>query len=105
MTNTKHTPGPWTLEGGKVCGNGYYIATVNSHGTTEGRANATLMAAAPDLLEALEAIMDEETPLTGKPSHAQLVEHWEYEKSQGRGCAGIMLSALAAITKAEGRAS
>ena len=91
MTNTKHTPGPWTLEGGKVCGNGYYIATVNSHGTTEGRANATLIAAAPDLLEALQR-------MNNRGWFAQTVCASEEENAD-------MAFARAVIAKAEGGAA
>lgn len=66
----KHTPGPWHIEwsmaqGGEahhVCdsrdmGDLSTIATVHFHDDTEGetKANARLIAAAPELLEALEA--------------------------------------------------
>ena len=46
--NTKHTPGPWTIDGLHIIGNGYSIAHINSHRTTEGRENAELIAAAPE---------------------------------------------------------
>ena len=55
---TKHTTGPWSINGNKIDGNGYHIASINSHGTTEGKANARLIAAAPDLLAALEMVME-----------------------------------------------
>ena len=58
-----------------------------------------------ELLEALQRVMDIDTPLTGNPTHAQLVEHWEYEKSQGRGEADDRLFALAVIIKASGETS
>ena len=57
--NAKHTPGTWSIDGLHIVGNGYSIAHINSHRTTEGRANAHLIAAAPELLEALEAARDE----------------------------------------------
>jgi hypothetical protein len=66
-------------------------------------ANARLIAAAPDLLEALQRLMP--TPLTGNPTHAQLVDFWTYEKQQGRGEAADVLFALAAIAKATGSAA
>ena len=69
MSNTKHTPGPWTHEGnGDITGiedNGFgrgpvdvcsvYLRTVK--GRTE--ANARLIAAAPELLAALQMIAGE----------------------------------------------
>lgn len=62
MSNTKHTPGPWTHEGnGDITGiedNGFgrgpvHVCSVYLR-TVEGRteANANLIAAAPDLLAA-----------------------------------------------------
>lgn len=67
----KHTPGPWILSDTTKAGNrkvsGYgwdYFAnvTVRMDGTAanceEGEANARLIAAAPDLLAALKAIVE-----------------------------------------------
>jgi len=55
-TMSKHTPGPWrTLEQGRqwtVIGNPYFVATVQGQGDN-GEANARLIAAAPELLEAV----------------------------------------------------
>jgi hypothetical protein len=55
--NTKHTPGPWVLRDGtplfRVVG-GEHRTTVA--GDISNDANARLIAAAPDLLAALEAI-------------------------------------------------
>lgn len=53
--DAKFTPGEWSVICNKVDGNGYHIASINSHATTEGAANARLIAAAPELLEALES--------------------------------------------------
>ena len=69
---------------------------------TEKPANTRLIAAAPDLLEALKRIMGNDCPIVGNPSHAELVEYWQYEKSQGSGEADDRLFALAAIAKATG---
>lgn len=79
MSGVKHTPGPWRVEAGTTLiwgncnpddhstrGMGYPIAEarINPSGNwstgpyaDEGEANARLIAAAPDLLEALESIV------------------------------------------------
>lgn len=62
MSDTKHTKGIWTLENGYIKGNGYNIASVNSCKSTEGQANACLIAAAPDLLVALEFTLSYDAP-------------------------------------------
>ena len=48
----KNTPGKWSVNGNNIDGNGYHIASVNSHRTSEGEANSRLIAAAPELLDA-----------------------------------------------------
>jgi hypothetical protein len=53
-----------------------------------------------ELLEALQRLLPR--GLTGNPSHEELVRHWTYEQSQGRGEAGDVLFALAAISRALG---
>jgi hypothetical protein len=71
-TNTneqKHTPGPWTFEGAEIYGDTRYVARVydwhnpncdpryhdiNGALKAEGEANARLIAAAPELLEACQ---------------------------------------------------
>jgi hypothetical protein len=70
---SKHTPGPWTVTGGIVYGNGLR-AKLPMNG-----ADAALMAAAPDLLEALQDLCDT------------------------LGECGMTEKARAAIAKAEGR--
>jgi len=61
---TEYTPGPWTVEeydgdawwiDNKICREGICIAYITTN-TEEGDAN--LIAAAPDLLEALEILCD-----------------------------------------------
>lgn len=66
---TKHTPGPWAI--GEMDGEAYGInATVNGHpvyiaetigglGAETDKANALLIAAAPDLLAALRAVYED----------------------------------------------
>lgn len=57
--NAKHTPGPWSLTEPNGVGQGYSLKGPDAWfgykpWSQETRANATLCAAAPDLLEALE---------------------------------------------------
>lgn len=100
----KHTPGPWkvwkSFEGPDAWGQDYYslsihdmasmskIATVESwHGkneSAESERNADLMAAAPDLLAALEAMIRE--------FDVDFIEHGSIEIKQAR----------AAISRARG---
>lgn len=65
MTQAKHTPGPWcqdihirTLIAG---GDGHNVADIEAkyHSVGENLANASLIAAAPELLEALELLVRE----------------------------------------------
>jgi hypothetical protein len=68
MSNNQHTPGPWFYEGQNIRnGDGLDVATVDSERSTERctsdriplkewTANTHLIAAAPDLLAALEAV-------------------------------------------------
>lgn len=58
MSNSKHTPGPW-LRMGRSIGNGAgEIATVWGLRDERAIANARLIAAAPEMLAALKAIVD-----------------------------------------------
>ena len=62
MTKSKHTPGPWVIretdeysEKLSIQTDEYYVALVDfSHDQT---ANARLIAAAPDMMEALESML------------------------------------------------
>lgn len=55
----KHTPAKWAdIKGYIVVKGGHTIASVNSYNTFEGKANARLIAAAPDLLAALKEAVD-----------------------------------------------
>ena len=70
MSATKHTSGPWTIECGKnysneivgksKTGKDWVLArtTAAKVGRDQDDANARLIAAAPDLLEALKAMVD-----------------------------------------------
>jgi hypothetical protein len=62
-TNATHTPGPWELTqyGAVVRKDGHgqtVVYTDNGESCINGEANARLIAAAPDLLAALEMVMD-----------------------------------------------
>jgi hypothetical protein len=56
MTAAKHTRGPWELQHGALitAKNGLHIALAANSGMNASEANARLIAAAPELLEALE---------------------------------------------------
>ena len=59
MSEFKHTPGPWECDGDLVHKDGFQIAIVESHYEDYvelQQANARLIAAAPELLEALQHI-------------------------------------------------
>ena len=91
---TQHTPGPWRM-GKRAYDRAIYgqqgaeVASMLDlfHTPAESLANARLIAAAPDLLEALRDITD-------------LAERY----GVGEHCDGNILAARAAIAKAEGRA-
>lgn len=62
MKTQKHTPGPWEIFGsstlnitGKAMAKGRKVCSINAT-QDEDRANAALIAAAPEMLEALERV-------------------------------------------------
>ena len=65
MSESKHTPGPWrvgvTSDAGEVdviAEGGWFVAVAcDSAGDGDTEANANLIAAAPDMLEALEKLV------------------------------------------------
>jgi len=64
MINT-HTPGPWTVDGHYIlsrCGNYHltFLTNADVDQIEEWKANASLISAAPELLEALEMLMAQE---------------------------------------------
>ncbi len=76
-----HTPGPWdvTMPGGQtafngrritVTANGSIIADLDWNTPAENQANANLIAAAPELLAALQAMVDLYEALTIKPGNS-----------------------------------
>jgi hypothetical protein len=69
---TKHTPGPWSV----AIGDGCFVVETNDafirfviHGSNQegDEANARLIAAAPDLLDALCMVLDDPDALDGRP--------------------------------------
>ena len=75
-SSTKHTPGPWVVkeyDDMLVTGQGGIIAGMRSAGRSMNvaRANARLIAAAPDLLEALQEVFD---TWFEKPSNIEKIE-------------------------------
>lgn len=113
MTDAKHTPGPWFLSGSMTkyvearIGNGF-LQEVASVGPTvadagygdQQMANARLIAAAPELLEALqELLIDMKIAQTNMQSAAKRDPAWE-------GCADAIQprvdAAIEVIAKATG---
>lgn len=93
MSDTKHTPGPWKFYFDSVSPKGTtvwseaelnaknisHIATVDCTDSAAREANARLIAASPDLLNALRYIRDE---CTGLPAHARALADHAIRKAQ-----------------------
>jgi len=83
--DTKYTPGPWNIQGGKgkhgdlfvwKAGEyfgGHAIATVHEEVEERAKANAHLISAAPELLEALQEIVTHATKYGAAPLSALLM--------------------------------
>ncbi len=104
MTDTKHTPGPWKVDVSSLKPDGtpyaYYIIEdapdwncIASTFVDANLANARLIAAAPDVLEALELIL----PLARGYRPAGQTD------TAKRTCNSWIQAAEAAITKAKGQ--
>lgn len=107
MNDIEHTPGPWTQERRGQFANqytlgapgtglvGYFLAA--PHATTEeNEANARIIAAAPELLEALE-LVERFMPFVPQPGLPMTPELEAREDVQA------VLKTRAAIAKARGR--
>lgn len=98
MSETKHTPKDWKIERASIIGpSGEVVCLVCSS-----QANARLIAAAPELLEALKQASRE---LGG--THTRATDHYDIERGQfifGGEChvCAAILDAQAAIAKARG---
>ena len=86
--NAAHTPGPWfylrgdewshsvvTNEGDLPDGSPSWwtVASINKNREPQHKANARLIAAAPDLLDALLMVLDDPDALDGRPRTAEYV--------------------------------
>lgn len=115
MNNPKYTPGPWKLE--PIKGTHYQIIAVSTDVVTpiaqtiaderegvNGEANARLIAAAPELLEALKKAMSIKQlwlPPTPEKVAASEADQWEAE---ARALHFMHDAIVAAIAKATGGA-
>jgi hypothetical protein len=112
---SKHTPGPWEVVskagypavfGGNrvLCSpGGYSIGELKGDKAKAAEivANANLIAAAPEMYEALQQTIYH--PIYGTTDRRKEREFWQYEKTQGREEADARITALDALDKAEGR--
>lgn len=94
MNEAKHTPAPWIAKGTRVTSeNGKWFNIEFTTSLEEAYANARLVAAAPELLEALKNI---ERAAAGEIIWPEMLS-WEDTINRARN------EALAAIAKAEGK--
>lgn len=85
MSNAKHTPGPWTCFLGWDTASHYNVYDGNENTLTENEsereANARLIAAAPDMLKALELIIANNA--VGKYAEAFDIARAARERAEG----------------------
>lgn len=94
--NVKHTPAKWAdIKGYIVVKGGHTIASVNSYNTSEGKANARLISAAPELIDLVREMIPflEDIARQRHPS-------WRPEMADRDSVLG---RAYSAIAKVEGR--
>ena len=89
MTNTQHTPGPWSYSEGTRTIRGpqnHWLASMDSwDGAIDHAANARLIAAAPCLLDALRGLLDFEPPLlSAKERKAYAIARAAIAKATGQ---------------------
>lgn len=91
-TKTAHTPGPWAQDGLRVSVGGRgtiaIIPTPKTEGVWECSANVRLIAAAPELLKALEAIATERLDLNELFPHVQAIERMKKRARAALAAAG-----------------
>lgn len=95
MSEYKHTPGPWKAEKSNNCiaivSGDYGYGVAKTYGTgKEDTLNARLIAAAPELLEALKLCIPE-------------LKEWMRNHGEDIGTLDVIKKAQAAIAKAEGK--
>ena len=94
MNENKHTPGPWAKDRNIIKDvKGHMIASVSYEQNGHVQANAVLIAAAPDLLEALRALTNAEQDYASDPCLATRVQ-----------MDAALTSARAAIAQTKGEA-
>jgi hypothetical protein len=93
QTQSKHTQGPWTLDVTRSIirdeHHGRKIVTLNDDGQfafhqDEMHANARLIAAAPELLGALTAVLANVCQAHGLPTHVEAQAHAAIAKAKGK---------------------
>ena len=103
---SKHTPGPWTLDGNYVYGSNFVIAQVYqiSFENPEGKANARLIAAAPEMFDVLKETLE---VLESKEFKDEMgLASTMHIRAGSKGYEGKMLpisNIVNAISKAEGK--
>ena len=121
MSRPKHTPGPWVIAktrgsrpdrdiwiGGDVgpAGMVQEVAEIFTH-HDHGKANARLIAAAPEMLDLLKAIAVEATPersecgFCGHPGTSSKDDNSDWEETHEEDCTLLEIRRL--ISKAEGK--
>jgi hypothetical protein len=108
---SKHTPGPWYVSAAddyeihseatpdkfphrcKEDDLGRFVAVIGNRASDFGKANARLIAAAPEMLEALKVLLDEYLSLVASGDCG----FWDAEKS------GFVIAAREVIAEAEGQ--
>ena len=107
MTDTQHTPGPWTWR----LGYGGAAFSLTIEGVNDGHAqiaecdveNAHLIASAPELLEALENIKTELAALLDAPETNFNADDWPVQNIADGECLSAVFEIVqAAIAKAKG---
>lgn len=97
VMTAKHTPGPWFVRNNSICNEKEVVAIALGivHSDGDHKSNCRLIAAAPELLDALVAIMDKYVGLVESGDAG----NWDAEKENE------VIASRAAISKATGSAA